>query len=76
METATQSAADKPVIWVFRDNRNAWRVRREGEGREPIFRSRRDALAFGRLLGLAAGGYKMFFELRDGRFSCEFLNYC
>lgn len=76
METAAQPVPHKPVIWVFRDNRNAWRVRREGEEREPTFRSGRDAVAFGRLLGMAAGGYKMFFELRDGRFSCEFLNYC
>lgn len=29
----------------------------------------------GRLLGVAADRYEMFFELRDGRFSCELFNF-
>ncbi|MCA1941642.1 MAG: DUF2188 domain-containing protein [Caenispirillum bisanense] len=51
-----------------------WVVRREGDQRIHRFADRRTAADFARGLGQAAGAYRLFLELRDGRMMCEMLN--
>lgn len=70
------SRRSAPVIHVARDDANTarWIVRREGDLRTHRFADRRQAADFARAIGRAAGGYRLFLELRDGRVLCEMLN--
>ncbi|SOD96132.1 DUF2188 domain-containing protein [Caenispirillum bisanense] len=56
------------------DEARRWVVRREGDQRIHRFADRRTAADFARGLGRAAGAYRLFLELRDGRMMCEMLN--
>ncbi len=57
----------RAVIWVYRDYDDRWCVRREGSDEEASCVSRLRAVEFARTLGMAAGSYRIFLELRDGR---------
>ena len=57
----------KAVLWVYRDYEERWCVRKEGGDVERAFANRLTALEFARTLGMAAGSYRIFIELKDGR---------
>jgi hypothetical protein len=62
-----------PVLWVFRDVHSNWFVREEG-GATSGFATRDAAIEFARRLGGKLGAYRLFLELKDGRFTQELLN--
>ncbi|GAA0596349.1 DUF2188 domain-containing protein [Caenispirillum bisanense] len=76
---AVAAGCRTPVFHVVRepdggDEAIAWAVRREGDPRTHRFPDRPAAADFARSQGRAAGGYRLFMELRDGRMMCEMLN--
>lgn len=64
----------KPVLYVVRDDSGRWVVRRDGEAHSHRFSDRKAAARFARETGEAAGGYRLFLEMTDGRLMCEMLN--
>jgi hypothetical protein len=68
------AADDAPVLWVFRDYEGRWCVRTEGGETEAVFTGREKALDFAREHGRAAGSYRLFVQLRDGRVTQELFN--
>ncbi|HEY7610386.1 MAG TPA: hypothetical protein VIF14_14220 [Alphaproteobacteria bacterium] len=63
---APKSVAAKAVIEVRRGIASRWIVRRRGTLIEATFDARRDAIEFARLIGMAAGSYRILFETRGG----------
>jgi hypothetical protein len=61
------------VLWVFRDAHGNWCTREEG-GATTGFATREAAIEFAQHLGRAWGAYRLFLELKDGRFTQELLN--
>ena len=63
-----RGAAVKALLRVYRGSEGRWYVRREGGVRTPEagFAARLAAIEFARLLGMAAGSYRILFETRDG----------
>src|SRR6185503_14485552 len=74
---AAQAAPDlRPVavLWVYRDYDNRWCVRQEGGKFEAAFTGRDKAVACARAAGHAAGSYRLFLQLKDGRVTEEHFN--
>lgn len=61
------------VLWVFRDVQGNWCAREEG-GATTSFATRETAIEFAQRLGRAWGAYRLFLELKDGRFIQELMN--
>jgi hypothetical protein len=61
------------VLWVFRDVHDNWFAREEG-GATTGFATRDAAVEYARRQGAKAGAYRLFLELKDGRFTQELLN--
>jgi hypothetical protein len=62
------------VLWVYRDYDNRWCVRQEGGKFEAAFPGRDKAVACARAAGHAAGSYRLFLMLKDGRVIEEHFN--
>jgi hypothetical protein len=62
------------VLWVYRDYDDRWCVREEGGKFEAAFGSREKAAACARAAGHAAGSYRLFLQLKDGRVTEENFN--
>lgn len=67
-------APGKPVLYVIRDEAGRWVVRRDGDEHLRRFADRKAAARYARETGEAAGGYRLFLEMADGRLLCEMLN--
>jgi hypothetical protein len=61
------------VLWVFCDIHGNWCAREEG-GVTTSFATREAAIEFAQRLGRAWGAYRLFLELKDGRFTQELMN--
>jgi hypothetical protein len=73
MQMAVPTEAVPAVLWVFRDIHGNWCAREEG-GATTGFATREAAVEFAQRLGRAWGAYRLFLELKDGRFTQELLN--
>ena len=62
------------VLWVYRDYDSRWCVRQEGGKFEAAFAGRDKAVACARAAGHAAGSYRLFLLLKDGRVIEEHFN--
>ena len=62
------------VLWVYRDSDNRWCVRQEGGKFEAVFTGRDKAAACARAAGHAAGSYRLYLTLKDGRVIEEHFN--
>jgi len=62
------------ALWVYRDYDNRWCVREEGGKFEAVFAGRDKAVACARAAGHAAGAYRLFLLLKDGRVIEEHFN--
>jgi hypothetical protein len=62
------------VLWVYYAYDGRWCVREEGGKLEAAFTSRDKAAACARAAGHAAGTYRLFLQLKDGRVIEEFFN--
>jgi hypothetical protein len=56
----------KAVLHVRRSATGAWQVSREGGSIEGTFPTRIAAIEFARLIGMAAGSYRAYYETKDG----------
>lgn len=74
IDAVPTAAKDTPVLYVQRDETGRWVVRCEGEPHLRRFADRKGAARFAREAGQAAGAYRLFLELTDGRLLCEMLN--
>lgn len=69
-----EEARRTAVLWVYRDYGDRWCVREEGGKFEAAFGSREKAAACARAAGHAAGSYRLFLQLKDGRVTEEHFN--
>ncbi|HEY4135010.1 MAG TPA: hypothetical protein VGO34_07325 [Alphaproteobacteria bacterium] len=70
--SAERESQDDPVVlWVFRNSRDQWCVRKEGGEIEASFPSRKDAVGFARKTARTWGYYSLFIALPDGRIARE-----
>ncbi|MCA1941644.1 MAG: hypothetical protein LDL26_11675 [Caenispirillum bisanense] len=74
IESPPPSGSLTPVLYVQRDETGRWVVRCEGEPHARRFTDRKAAARYARETGEAAGGYRLFLEMADGRLLCEMLN--
>jgi hypothetical protein len=63
-----------PVLWVFRDADSRWRMRKEGETVDREYPSRDLAIADARRFVSDLRSYRLYLQLKDGRFVLELLN--
>jgi hypothetical protein len=61
-----RGAAAKALLRVYRGQHGHWCVRRENGPIEAAFAARIAAIEFARLIGMAAGSYRILFETPDG----------
>lgn len=64
----------RQIVWVFRDSEDVWNVRCEGEAAEYRCLGRDQAVALARGMLAACASYRLYLQLRNGRFVTEYLN--
>lgn len=74
MASPDGSRRPSAVLWVYLAPDGQWYFHIEGRRDDTRYPDRAAAMAAARAYGLVRGGYRLYFQMKNGRVSLEMLN--